>query len=167
MYFAQACILAIYADQPAARKCTLTGSACPVCYTPEANMAQALQEPRHSLKRTHANMTRRRRILSLMASSGARGANERAKAKAARFGVHMENKNAWDDTDAAPGEKVFGPCERRDNVFQCFPQPNLHVMAEGLNCKTNSGVLEACIKEARATFGTKLTEVRPAPNACL
>ncbi len=33
VYFPRGCIYAIYADQPAATKCALTGSACPVCYT--------------------------------------------------------------------------------------------------------------------------------------
>ena len=164
MYFARACILAIYADQPAARKCTLTGSACPVCYTPESKMAQARQEPRHGLKRTYANMTNRKRILKLMCSSGARGANKRGQAHAARLGVNLDVTNAWDDSDAGPEEKVFGNCPRRDNVFQCVPQPNLHGMDEGLTEKTNSGVLEAVIVEARARVGFKATQVALLPH---
>jgi hypothetical protein len=39
LYFPRACIYAIYGDQPAATKCALTGSACPVCYTKECDMA--------------------------------------------------------------------------------------------------------------------------------
>ena len=159
MYFARASILAIYADQPAARKCTLTGSACPVCYTPESKMAQARQEPRHGLKRTYANMNNRKRILTLMASSGAQGANKRAKNQAARLGVNMEHTNAWDDGDAGQDECVFGNCPLRDNIFQCCPQPNLHGMDEGLTSKTNSGVLEAVIVEARWTYRFKATKV--------
>ena len=41
LYFPRACIYAIYTDQPAATKCALTGSACPVCYTRQCDMACA------------------------------------------------------------------------------------------------------------------------------
>jgi hypothetical protein len=159
MYFARACILAIYADQPAARKCTLTGSACPVCYTPENKMAQARQDPRHGMKRTFANMNNRKRILRLMARGSARGAKERANKQAARLGVNLVLSNAWDHD--GEDECVFGNCPLRDNIFQCCPQPNLHGMDEGLTSKTNSGVMEALLVEARATYGFDATKVCP------
>jgi hypothetical protein len=162
MYFARACILAIYADQPAARKCTLTGSACPVCFTPERKMSlpEHEQEPRHTLKRTYDNMMRRQRILNQMANTGMPKARERATNQAAAIGVNMTTVNAWTDADAPLEEKVFGSCLRRDNVYQCVPQPNLHGMDEGLSEKTNHGALEATIKEAKLNFGTTATEVR-------
>jgi hypothetical protein len=124
-------------------------------------MSQAQQEPRHGLKRTHANMTQRKTILHRMATSGARGANENALKQAARLGVNMDTDNAWDDADAEPEHKVWGPCLRRDNIYQCCPQPNLHGMDEGMTAKTNSGVLEATIKEAHTRFGFKATKVGP------
>ena len=70
VYFGRACILAIYADQPAAKKCSLTGSACPVCYTPAKHMARAEQEPRHMVLRNEENMRKRKRILTRMGESG-------------------------------------------------------------------------------------------------
>jgi hypothetical protein len=159
IYFARACILAIYADQPAARKCSLTGSACPVCYTPESRMAKAEQEPRHALLRTAANMRNRKRILKLMANSGARGANERAKKRARRMGVNMDVDNAFWDDDAPDSEKVCGPHLLKDNVYQILPQVTLHGMDEGLTCKANHGVLETCIRECRYRHGISATAV--------
>ena len=148
MYFARACILAIYADQPAARKCSLTGSACPVCFTPETSMSKSVQEERHSVLRTDANMARRKRILTAMAGVKKPGAKTRAHKKARRMGVNLEVDNAWSDRDAKVHEKVLGTCPNRDNVHQNLPQPNLHGWDEGLVCKANSGALEATIKEA-------------------
>ena len=101
-------------------------------------------------------MNNRKRILRLMARSGARGANDRANKQAARVGVNLVLSNAWDH---GQDECVFGNCPLRDNIFQCCPHPNLHVMDEGLTSKTNSGVLEALIVEARATYGFKATKV--------
>ena len=159
MYFARACILAIYADQPAVRKCTLTGSACPVCYTPEKKMASAVQEPRHSLLRNEKNMNHRKRILTRMSNVRAPGANDRAQKKAKRLGINMDVDNAWTDGDAPVEERPFGPCERLDNVWQNMPQPNLHGFDEGMVCKKNSGVLETTIKEAYQRHGISATKV--------
>ena len=163
LYFARACILAIYADQPAARKCSLTGSACPVCYTPEKKMAQAVQEPRHALMRTMANMKKRKRILMLMANSKAKGCNDAAQKKAKRIGVNMFVDNAFNDSDGSDSERVMGPCRKKDNVYQILPQVNLHGMDEGVTAKTNHGVLEACITECRYRHGISATAVR---NMC-
>lgn len=160
LYFARACIMAIFADHPAARKCSLTGSACPLCFTPEKKMSQSQQEPRHSLMRTHENMNKRKRVIKLMATSGRRGANEKAHKIAARLGVNLDVDNAWNDTDAAVDEKVFGSCLRKDNIYQCIPQPNLHGMDEGVCCKCNSGVLEELMKEAKTSHNLDATKVQ-------
>jgi hypothetical protein len=122
MYFARACILAIYADHPAARKCSLTGSACPVCYTPQKLMAKTEQEPVHELKRTPKNMKNRKRVLRLMANGPARGAKARALLKAQRLGIKLDVPNAFEDTDSDDDAMVFGPCPKKDNVFQALPQ---------------------------------------------
>ena len=55
IYFPRACVLAIYADQPAAVKCSGTGSACPVCYTEKAHFALPLGI--RKVLRTGINMT--------------------------------------------------------------------------------------------------------------
>ena len=159
MYFARACILAIYADHPAARKCSLTGSACPVCFTPEKKMSLPVQEARHSLKRTHATMMRRQTILKRMATTGLPKANEKATKQAKYIGVNLLKVNAWSDHDAPAEEKVFGPCLWRDNIYQCLPQVTLHGMDEGLTQKCNHGALEAVILEARLNFGFTATKV--------
>lgn len=40
VYFAKAVVLAVYADYPATQKVTLTGSACPMCFTPKKQMGK-------------------------------------------------------------------------------------------------------------------------------
>ena len=160
IYFARACILAIYADHPAARKCTLTGSSCPVCYTPAKKMSLPEQEPRYAQKRNHTNMTRKKAIFNTMANSGMPAARVNATKKAKFIGVNMTTVNAWTDHDAPLEEKVFGPCELRDNIWGCMPQVTLHGMDEGLTEKANAGALEAIILEAKARFGFVPTKVR-------
>jgi hypothetical protein len=44
VYFPKAVFLAVYADFPAAQKVVLTGSACPVCYTPQCKMGLSLEQ---------------------------------------------------------------------------------------------------------------------------
>jgi len=160
MYFPRACILAIYADQPAARKCSLTRSACPVCYTPEKYMALAEQEPCHAVYRTEKNMKLRKRIFTVMSEGTAPASKEKATNRANKVGVNLDHENAWYDGDAGQDEMVFGTCPRRDNIFQVLPQPNLHGMDEGLTQKTNLGVVIAIIREAKQLHRLTLTEVR-------
>jgi hypothetical protein len=59
VYFPRACIYAIYADQPAATKCALTGSSCPVCYTKQSDMASA--QTRNLVYRWDADMAMKKR----------------------------------------------------------------------------------------------------------
>ena len=160
MYFARASILAIYGDQPAARKCSLTGSACPVCYTPEKLMAQAEQEPRHEVLRNAFNMNQRKTILKRMATTGLKGANERAQKRAKREGVNLQIENAWAEEDGQNEAMVFGPDKALDNIWQCLPQVILHGMDEGLIKKTHFGVLRAIILEAKELLNMPETEVR-------
>ena len=159
VYFAKACILAIFADQPAARKCSLTGSACPVCYTPEKFMNLVEQEPCNALHRTEDNMKCRKRIFTAMSRTGVLRANEIAMKRAKSAGVNIVHQNAWYDGDCADFLRVFGPCRRRDVIFQILPQPNLHGMDEGLTQKTNLGVLEATIVEVKERHGMDATTV--------
>ena len=159
MYFARAAILAIYGDQPAARKCSLTGSACPVCFTPANKMSLLVQEPRYALKRTAANMNTRTRVLNVMKNGPGQGASDKAVKRAKRIGVNLDVTNAWaDDKD---GEEcwVFGPDPVLDNIWQCLPQVTLHGMDEGLTQKANRGILEAVIIEAKSLLQLSATEV--------
>jgi hypothetical protein len=40
VYFPKAVVLAVYGDYPATQKITLTGSACPMCFTPLGKMSE-------------------------------------------------------------------------------------------------------------------------------
>ena len=159
MYFARAAILAIYGDHPAARKCSLTGSSCPVCFTPETKMSLLVQEPRYALKRTGDNMKTRKRVLKAMKNGPGRGASEKAVKKAKRIGVNLDFTNAWADDEDDEECWVFGPNSILDNIWQCLPQVTLHGMDEGLTQKANRGILEAVIKEARVLHQLNATEV--------
>ena len=59
MYFPRAVFLAVYADIPAAQKILLTGSACPVCFTPEDMMGSALDEEVYELVVAAVNVTKK------------------------------------------------------------------------------------------------------------
>lgn len=78
IYFARAILLAIFADHPAAVKCSLTGSACPACYTEKTEMAN---EPgvHGFVLRTPENMMLRRQALQEDFDSGAVGSKARAR----------------------------------------------------------------------------------------
>ena len=95
-----------------------------------------------------------------MSKSGAKAANEVATKRAAKIGVNLALDNAWWDADAPVSEKVFGPCEKRDNVHQNTPQVNLHGMDEGATSKANIGALEGTILEAKERHNISATEVR-------
>jgi hypothetical protein len=159
MYFARSCILAIYGDHPAARKCSLTGSSCPVCYTPQKLMAQAQQEPRHNVLRNSFNMSQRKIILKRMATTGIRGANERAQKRAKREGVNLAIENAWSEEHCQNEAMVFGPHLVKDNIWQNLPQLVMHGNDEGLIVKANAGTLHETITEAKDRLGISATEV--------
>jgi hypothetical protein len=59
-------------------------------------------------------------------------------------------------------EWVFGPCRKRDTLYQCLPQVNLHGFDEGLVEKLNFGALELLIVVCLARFRMKATQVTPA-----
>ena len=124
LYFSRAVILAIYADQPAATKCTLTGSACPVCYTSQSRMAAP---PPPSVKmRTDDNMHDRRKwLLEYKDRRNVVGASERAKKFGRKQGVQLGSLSPWSNREcrrACANDWVFGPDAVLDNVYQCMPQ---------------------------------------------
>ena len=126
LYFSRAVILAIYADQPAATKCTLTGSACPACYTSRSRMAEPT--PPSVKMRTDENMHDRRKLLLKYKDRCdvvPVGASERAKKLGRKQGVQMGSLSPWSNRDrrrACENDWVFGPDPALDNVYQCMPQ---------------------------------------------
>ena len=156
MYFARAVILAIYGDEPAAKKITLTGSGCVQCYVSQVNFNKdngvAARVPRD-----RRSMKKRKRALLLMSTSGAPkcAATALEKACAAGVNLHVDNGMWGSDVD---GNWVFGPDPARDNVYQNMPQVSLHGMDEGLTAKLNLGCVRAAVAEIK-----KLND-RPKPK---
>ena len=157
LYFIRAAVLAIYADQPAAVKCSLTGSACPVCYTRLQNMNLPLHPA--TLKRTDENMRRRRRNLHLYAERRDAGSKARAQMRAKRVGIPWGALSPWQNDTSGPGDWVFGPDRTRDNVYQCLPQVTLHGMDEGLISKLNFGALNTYLDHRMETQGVTAAQV--------
>jgi hypothetical protein len=90
-------------------------------------------------KRTAENMKKRKRVIIMMSNSGQVGAAERAKQRARRIGVNVDVECGW--TRELLHEWVFGPCRKRDNVYQCLPQVTLHAFDAGVVMIVNFGVL--------------------------
>ena len=89
MYFPRAVILAIFADAPAATKCTLTGSACPVCYVPQRQMSEE-NIVGASVKRNAASNARRKsQLLNMRRVLSADKMNERAASTVLKFTVKV------------------------------------------------------------------------------
>ena len=142
MYFPRAVILAIYADHPAAVECTVTGSSCPVCYTPKRRMASPTAASTEL--RNGTNMRKRRAILlNYAAVRDPPGASERAQKRARQQGISLGDLSVWSvesaaercviDTPAGPvrataDDWVLGPDRKKDNVHQNTPQvpPDFH-----------------------------------------
>lgn len=162
LYFTRACIFAIYADQPAATKCTLTGSACPVCYTGRNDMAVPIG-PR-VLHRTDANMHERRALANdCIRRRSVVGISTRVRKTAKREGVQLGDLSPWSNYTTAiacPDDWVFGPDPHLDNVYQCVPQVNLHGFDEGLVLKLNYCTVMTFIDHVAEHHGMSKTEVR-------
>ena len=161
LYFPRACILAIYADSPAATKCTLTGSACPQCFTPRRRMANTVG---NVLKmRTDENMHVEQQLLrNYRDRRGQAGASARAKSLGRRLGVQLDYLSPWSNREArlaSPSDWVFGPDPKLDNVYQCMPQVTLHGFDEGLVQKLNYGTVMTFIAHGAAVEGMNTTAV--------
>ena len=145
LYLARAVILAIYADFPAARKITLTGSGCVQCFVSEGQMSvdngKAAREPR-----TRLAMSKRKRKLLLMSTTGTTGCKERADKRAKSEGVDLLVTNGMQGGDNDTN-CIFGADPAEDNVWQNMPQVSLHGMDEGLTSKLNLGCLRAVVLE--------------------
>ena len=151
LYLARAVILAIYGDFPAARKITLTGSGCVQCFVPEdqfnVDNGKIAREPR-----TRRAMTKRKRTLLLLSTTGTTGCKEMAYKRARREGVDLFVDNALYGLEMDKNW-IFGPDAAFDNVFQNMPQVSLHGMDEGLTSKLNLGCMHAVILELKEAPG--------------
>ena len=158
IYVTRCYVVAIYGDAPAATKCTLTGSACPVCYTPKRMMSEEFGVAGCELRHP-ASMSAKRNSLRVLGKRKVRGANEEACARARKLGVRLDMDNAWSPAKSPPDEWVFGPDPKFDNVWQACPQVTLHGMDEGLTQKLNFGALSMAIEEASRIFKLTKTQV--------
>ena len=130
MYFPRAVILAIFADAPAATKCTLAGSACPVCYVPQRQMSEE-NIVGASVKRNAASNARRKsQLLNMRRVLSADKMNERA----ASMGISLHMDNAWSPENEPQGEWVFGPDRNLDCGWQgVFPSHWLQQLDQQLD----------------------------------
>ena len=160
-YFPRACILAIYCDQPAAVKCTLTGSACPVCFTCQPRMSNPTAAG--VLMRTDDEMHKSRALIRKYRDrKQIPGAGARALKLAKRNGVQLGALSPWSNRDQAAAAStawVFGPDPVKDNVYQCMPQVNLHGFDEGLVQKMNFGAVETFVAHVAAAHNMNRTAV--------
>ena len=151
VYFARAVLLAIYGDHPAVVKISLTGSSCPVCFTPKNTMADppTTQNIIQGVPRlrTEKGVAKRKRYIDIMANTGARSANARAQKKAKRLGIPMDIDSAFAQREGRPW--LFGPDEEKDSLYQACPQLTLHGFDEGLATKLAWAMLAVAVSEGR------------------
>ena len=76
MHFPRAVILAIFVDAPAATKCTLTGSACPVCYIPQRQMSEENIVGQSVKRNAASNAKRKAQLLNMRRALSADKMNE-------------------------------------------------------------------------------------------
>ena len=156
IYFARACTLAIYADHPAAVKCTMTGSACPQCYTKKKDMALPPLNGSFQL-RTDANMIARRMAYGLKLQSNIPAVRKLAKQNAREEGVDLRGLNSLVLTEEYRHKWIFGPDPELDCCFQATPQVSLHGMDEGITAKICRGLIEFAIRCSNRT-ATKVSQ---------
>jgi hypothetical protein len=161
LYFPRAVILAIYADHPAAVKCTMVGKACIQCFTSEGVMHLPPATGELNL-RTDDNVKRYRDTLSLLRDSRQRGAKGRAQKRARRLGIPLHCSNPF--SREAGTTWVFGPHRKKDSVYQAIPQVVLHGCDEGTTAKLARGVTLLAIAAVGRRDGASVTEVSPPPT---
>jgi hypothetical protein len=146
MLFNKSIILAIYADFPAARNCTVTISACPQCFTRKRDMA--LPPPLSGFNlRTPTKMAATRRTVARVARTD----RIRAAKHAHDMGICRNITTGWEIAQDNDGFTPFGPDPEKDNVYQNVPQVMLHGMDEGLTMKLCVAVVQGTIAEAIVT----------------
>ena len=142
IHFERACLVGIFADLPAARKLTLTGSSCNTCFLPQDRMAEA-----HATApiRTWANMERAKSEFQARIAAGEAASTVCAEAN--RIGVNYAVRSAF----AIPpsGINPIGPDPNLDNPWSCCPPVFLHGMEAGTLMKLPYCSLKYIIRESR------------------
>jgi hypothetical protein len=147
MYFARAVVLAIYGDEPDAKKSLwpdrdVSSATCRKIHSMWTDNGIAARVPRDRRRMKK----RKRALLLLMSTSGAPECAENAlkKAKSAGMSLRVDNGTWGSDTD---WNWVFGPDPSLGNVYQDLPQVSLHRMDEGFTAKSNLGCIRAAVAE--------------------
>ena len=159
LYFPRACIYAIYGDQPAATKCALTGSACPVCYTKECDMAAT--KTCNLVYRWDEDMALKKKNYKKAIENKATCKEQRQMGRdnSRLLGIDMYTSNAFSTKPSESHKWIFGPNPEKDSLWQSLPQVTLHGFDEGLCQKLNFAMLELAITEAYMRHKVKATEV--------
>jgi hypothetical protein len=159
LYFSRACIYTVYADHPAAVKCTLTGSSCPVCYTRMRDMAST--KTNQMVYRNDRDMAVKKRKYLNILNDPARCKITRKAAKKTdhSLGVVLDGVNAFETAAELRDNWVFGPSPEFDNLYQSLPQVNLHGFDEGICQKLNFAMFEMAITEEKQRHNMDATEV--------
>jgi hypothetical protein len=146
MPFYKSIILAIYADYPAARNCTVTISACPQCFTRQRDMALPPPQTGFYLRRPKSIAATRRTVLRVARTNPVKAAKH-----AHDMGICRNITTGWQIAQDDDGFTPFGPDPDKDNSYQNVPQVMLHRMDEGLAMKLCIAVVQGTIAEAIAT----------------
>jgi len=159
IYFPRCCIYAVYADHPAAVKCTLTQSSCPLCYTRMRDMAS--MKTNQVVYRNDRDMAVKKRKYLNIINDPARSKITRKAAKmtAHSLGIALDGFNAFETKPEHQDNWVFGPSPEFDNLYQSLPQVNLHGFDEGICQKLNFAMLEMAITEGKKRHNMDATEV--------
>ena len=156
MQFSKSIILAIYADYPAARNCTVTISACPQCFTRQRDMALPPPQSVFFLRTPKSIAATRRTVLRVARTNTVKAAKH-----AHDMGICRNITTGWQIAQDDDGFTPFGPDPEKDNVYQNVPQVMLHGMDEGLTMKLCVAVVQGTIAEAIVTdAGNNATSVR-------
>jgi len=147
MYFPRAVVLAIYADQPAAVKCSLTGSSCPQCYAAKPDFAHPPEDGVLEMRTVDNMRTTKRALENNLRTNLTKADRDLTRKRARMEGVNLRGLSAWCHTadEDIEREWIFGPDPYQDNIYQNLPQVVLHGMDEGLTAKLCAGILQMAI----------------------
>jgi hypothetical protein len=154
IHFARATILALYGDNPACVKSTMTGSACPTCFCPGAQYADDNPD---MVPRTHDNMRVRRAAFRARVEARVPGDVSRARSEARKSGVNLDTENGWITPPGIPS--CMGVDPDLDNVWANSPSLMLHAFDEGTVEKFCAAVCKWAIHDGRMQHGLSATEV--------
>ena len=147
VHFRYACVVALYADIPAARKLLMTGSACNTCYLPCSRMGTP---GACAAMRTWRNTTEKREAFLRRIEQKDGETAEDVRREANVIGVELDTANAFETPEG--DMNIIGPCDDVDNPFAACPPVFLHGMECGTLMKLVSATLNHLISAA-ATAG--------------